>query len=142
MKKNSLEKFKEICTHVIRNIPSVYTWKWKWDEEFFATLNVFEKDDSASMFSMLTDEFDHQWDYFSFEASEDHIKNAFNTVFGLIPGQNLFTSEIESGLILYAAWWPWGDGDKISLRIGIVTQDEDVLIKEKIKNHLLQWFAI
>ncbi len=142
MKKNSLEKFEKICIHIIRNIPSTYTWKWKWDDEFFTALVVFEEDDSGSIFSILTDEFDHHCDYFSFETSPDNIKNTFNNVLGLIPGQNLFTSELESGLVLYAAWWPWGNDDKISLRIGIVTQDEDDLIKEKIKSHLLQWFAI
>jgi len=37
---------------------------------------------------------------------------------GLQSGQFIFTSQVND-VILFAAWWPWGSGDKVSVRIGL-----------------------
>jgi hypothetical protein len=38
---------------------------------------------------------------------------------GLMAGQILFTSDPNRGVVLFCAWWPWGNGEKISIRIGL-----------------------
>ncbi len=64
--------------------------------------------------------------------------------FGLIPGQKLFTAyddQLEN-LLLFATWWPWGDSDSFSLRVGIFCKDEQIINHQEIKEHLIDWLAI
>ncbi len=142
MVQKSLEKFKTICSRIIREMPSKYTWNWTWDEEFSTALVVFDKDDSSPILSIVTKEFNHQWDFFNIDDSDEHIKAFFENAFGLIPGQKIYACEEDSGMMLFAAWWPWGNGEKVSLRIGIFSPEEYAFSGDESWEHLTTWFAI
>jgi hypothetical protein len=38
----------------------------------------------------------------------------------LMPGQVFFTSHMVDQIVLGVAWWPWGDDDKVSMRVGLI----------------------
>ncbi len=43
---------------------------------------------------------------------------------GLRQGQFLFTSgAIGGSLVAFGLWWPWGDGDTVSMRLGFADID-------------------
>ena len=142
MSVESIKKFEAICSLIIRNIPSDYTWKWKWDEEFSTALIVFDQKDADAVFSTISSGFDRHWDFSTLEESEDHIKSFLNSAFGMVPGQRIFAAEDPSGEVLLAAWWPWGNGEKISLRIGIFSPEAEIVITDENKERLMKWFAI
>ncbi len=137
-----VEKFEKVCGNIVIAIPEEYQRKWRWDEEFFAALIVVKMTDSEKILSSVSKVFDHHWDHFTLDNSAEHINKFFSSVFGMIPGQSVFTSEEASGLVLFATWWPWGDGDKASLRIGIFSPEEKILTKEETKEKLCTWFAL
>ena len=39
---------------------------------------------------------------------------------GIRSTQQLFTTQLEQDVMSYVAWWPWGDGQTISIRVGLV----------------------
>ena len=43
---------------------------------------------------------------------------------GLRPSQVLFTQEIPNGAVLIGAWWPWANGQTVSLRIAAYADGE------------------
>ncbi len=136
----NLEKLKDVCDRVRENILNEYTWKW--DEEFFAALLVVNQDDIDQVLSVVSKEFDQEYDFATLDDSTGNINKFINSVFGMVPGQRIFAFEAESDLILFATWWPWGNGLNISLRIGILSPDDHTVTKEEIKEHLVDWFAL
>ena len=140
MNANHLEKFKRICGQISLNLPA--SSKWKWDSEFNLASVVFDNDEADLIYFPLSDEFDQQWDYLTIDSSSQPITNYINSIFGLVPGQKIFTSTEESELILFAAWWPWGDESKISLRVGLLPIEKQTLDQNEIKKLLTDWFNL
>ena len=103
-------------------------------------LIAFEKEDMGAILSTVSNEFDRQWDATTISNASGLIGELANSFFGISPGQIIFTSEQGAGLILFAAWWPWGNGSTISLRIGIFSLEERTFDKDKKKKHLTEWF--
>jgi hypothetical protein len=98
--------------------------------------------DSDLMYFPLAKEFDRQWDYNSINDPSSSFCTYVNSAFGVVPGQRVFTSSEIDGLMLFAAWWPWGDDSKVSLRIGLISSKEPAKSKELHKTHLRAWFSI
>ena len=42
---------------------------------------------------------------------------------GLRAGQLLMTGGPTGGLLAFGLWWPWGDGETISMRVGLLDVD-------------------
>jgi hypothetical protein len=142
METQSLKKFESICKSVMKLIPAEYKSDWRWDEEFYTVLIAIKKDGSDQILSDISKEFDHKWDHSTLDSSKEHINKFFTYFFGLTPGQSILTVEEPSGLVLFTTWWPWGDLDKVSLRMGICSPKKQLLGKADIKEYLIQWFDI
>ncbi len=142
MPKHNLEKFKDICFKISLNLPSES--KWTWDEETGHALVVFDKEALELIYIPVSNEFAEEWDFISIGGAPELVTALADSDFGLIPGQKLFTAyddEIES-LLLFATWWPWGDSDSFSLRVGIFSPDKKLINRQEIKGHLIDWLNI
>ena len=137
---NNMKQFESICGRISLNIPS--TCIWEWDKEFNTALVVFDKDDAELIYFPMIKEFDQQWDYFSIDDSSQQVKKYINSLFGIMPGQNIFTSTEVADMILFAAWWPWGGDSKISLRVGLLPLKEQASNKSENKRYLAKWFNL
>lgn len=136
-----LTNFKEICDSVRDSIPSPYTVSW--DEDFQVIRIVFGKKEDKPLLRTLVNKFPHQWDFTTIDNATEFIDRFISSIFGIIPGQILFASGETTDPMLFAVWWPWGDEDYISLRIGIYDpKNDNLLSKDKIRNHLSDWFNI
>jgi hypothetical protein len=134
------QKFSDICVKISLNVPPHCTWCW--DEVFGTALVVFDCSDFDLVYIPMTLEFDAQWDMASIDKAPPQFSSYFNRVFGIMPGQKIFTAVDGDGLILFAVWWPWGDGAKISLRVGLFSPTEDRLARHQIKALLTDWFRL
>jgi len=132
-------KHSGICARISLNLPPEN--QWCWDEMFNTALVVFDKCDMDLIYIPITQEFDAQWDFSTIENASPPFYTYFNRVFGIVPGQKIFTSTDAAGAILFAVWWPWGDGNKISLRVGLYDSDE-VKNPNQRKDCLCHWFQI
>ncbi|MCP4691615.1 MAG: hypothetical protein GY859_26450 [Desulfobacterales bacterium] len=142
MANHPLTKFENICARISLNLPPES--KWTWDEEAGHALVVFKKDCLELIYIPVSNEFGEEWDFISIAAAPEPVATLAETDCGLIPGQKLFTAyddEVEN-IILYATWWPWGDSDSFSLRVGIFCQDKEFIRKDEIKERLTSWLKI
>ena len=137
---SSLEKFSTICSNISLNIPPEVSWGW--DDRFHTALVAFERSEMELIFFPITQEFDRQWDISTVEQLSSPFDEYFENVFGIIPGQRVFTSDGGDGLILFAVWWPWGDGKRFSLRVGLFAPDESAINRKQIQAYLNQWLQI
>lgn len=138
MNTTELTNFKAICETVKGSIPSSFTVSW--DEDFNVIRIVFAKTEKKPLLQTLKKKFPYQWDFTSIDSATEFIDNFISSIFGIIPGQLLFTSSETTGPMLFAVWWPWGNEDYISLRVGIYSQHDTHFSKDEIRNQLSEWF--
>ena len=138
----NLEKFKTICTRIGLNIPA--SIRWAWDNNYSHALVVFDKEDMELILLPITLEFEQTWDFATIDDSSRLVNRFIHSGFGLMPGQNLFIADDDNanGLLLYASCWPWGNGDKFSLRVGIFSEDPLFPSPQVTKDLLTDWFNI
>ena len=61
---------------------------------------------------------------------------------GVVPGQKVFTMEPVNGVVLFAAWWPWGDDERISLRLGLISVTDNQLNNAEVKALICRWLNL
>ena len=137
---NNLTPFKEICRKICLNIPATYRWQWDTKRDMAQlTLSV---EDAELAFFPLFKEFRHYWNFTSDAHAESAVAEIVNTKLGLMPGQTFFSSQTVSNLVLYAAWWPWGEDSKVSMRVGLISVNGMRLPPEAAFQCLSRWLNI
>jgi hypothetical protein len=118
------------------------TLTWKWDNRFPAVLTTFETEMEANLQPFLKQHLNAIWDNSNTDDAPDAVLDAISHFGGLMPGQLMFTSEPDRDILLCFAWWPWGNGSTISIRVAAYQKamsDEDcALFKKKFE----EWFGI
>ena len=140
IKLGDLAPFQEICRKICINIPDSYVWEW--DEKRNMAVNVLDGEDAELVFFPLFKEFMHHWNFSSPPPDNASITEFVNTKFGLMPGQVLFTSYPLYNLVLCVAWWPWGEDQKVSMRVGLIPVNKAKLRKGVAYQCLRRWLKI
>ncbi|PID40245.1 MAG: hypothetical protein CR984_04190 [Proteobacteria bacterium] len=140
MSRNDLDALRTICQRISLNIPA--SCPWKWDREFNLALTVIDRQDEILVELPVTLEFTHKWDFTTINDADTPIRDFFQAGLGIVPGQKLFTMDPVNGVVLYAAWWPWGDDERISLRLGLVSVSGEKLTHADIKALICDWLNL
>ena len=140
IKLEDLAPFQEICRKICINIPAGCTWEW--DEQRNMAVNVLDGEDAELVFFPLFKEFNHHWNFSSTPPDNASIIEWVNAKFGLMPGQVLFTSYPLHNLVLCVAWWPWGEDQKVSMRVGLIPVNSARLRKGVAYECLRRWLKI
>ena len=84
------------------------------------------------------------WPRHTIDDSSRLVCDFIQSGFGLMPGQNLFIAADDNaaGMLLYATCWPWGDGDKFSLRVGMFSETPNAQEPQATKAMLSEWLNI
>ena len=112
LKKSDLEK---VSRELLSASWGVFSWKW--DHRFEAFLTEFSADNRDEFRAILERDFSNVWDSSNIRKAPDIVKMCSNYFGGLRSGQLLFTSDPSQDIVIFGAWWPWGNGETISLRI-------------------------
>ncbi len=112
LNKSNLEN---VCIELLSAFQGILSWKWdSWIEAVLAEFGVGDKD---SIRAILERYLGNTWDSSNIAKAPDIVQMINGNLGGLRPGQLLFTSEPNQDAIIFGAWWPWGDGKTISIRI-------------------------
>jgi hypothetical protein len=128
------------CKELLRGFQGILSWKW--DSRFEAALAEFRVDKKDSIRTILERYLKVTWDSSNMDNAPDIVRMINSHVGGLRSGQLLFTSDPNRDAFIFCAWWPWGDGKTISIRLGPSYKElSDSEKAEKI--HLFKgWFGI
>lgn len=140
MPHNDLEALQRICQRISLNIPEKSPWRW--DKEFNLALSVIDRQDEIMVELPLTLEFSNKWDFATITDAQAPIRDYFQAGFGIVPGQKVFTMDPVNGVVLFAAWWPWGDDERISLRLGLLSLTDEKLENAEVKRLICRWLNL
>ena len=137
---DELAAFKEICRKICLNIPPFYCWRW--DTQRKMAVLVLDSEDAELVFYPLFKEFSYHWNFSSPAERALPITEQVTSTYGLLPGQVFFASNILHNLVLCAAWWPWGNEGKCSMRVGLIPVNR-VRVKDDLSFQCLKrWLPI
>ena len=114
-----IDLIKSDLENVSRELVSAFQGilSWKWDSYFDSVLAEFDVEDKDSIRAVLERFLGSTWDRSNI-GKASHIVQMVNSSYGgLRSGQLLFTSDPNRDEIIFGAWWPWGNGETISIRI-------------------------
>ncbi|MBC2712692.1 MAG: hypothetical protein HGJ94_17405 [Desulfosarcina sp.] len=140
MPRTDLDVLGTVCQRISLNIPD--NCPWRWDKEFNLALTVIDRQDEITIELPLTLEFAHKWDFTSIHDAEAPVRDFLQAGFGIVPGQKVFTMDPVNGVVLYAAWWPWGDDERISLRLGLAAVSDSKMDNAEVKSLICRWLSL
>ncbi len=117
-----MEKLKNLFEMLVQSVPSTYNWEM--DGRFSTPFVQLDINDTKPVQESVSGIFDNQWDSSSIGKASPLEKNLAKSFFGIQKGQLLFTTQ-DDDILLFGAWWPWGDDSKVSLRIGYFSKEKN-----------------
>ncbi len=109
---------------------------WKWDDRFGAVLSEFDVTVKDNVRAVLEGVLSVTWDRLSVTRAPAHVRRISDLMGGVLPGQLLFTSDPNQENFVFCAWWPWGNGKTISVRLAPVFQRID----HSERAEKIEWF--
>ncbi len=115
---------------------------WKWDTRFGTTLAEFHVDNKEKVGAILQPYLSAVWNSANIKKAPDSVQTVAKQFGGLRADQVLFSSDPDKGVCLYGVWWPWGDGQTISLRITPYDTRLSALDMAELEGQFKGWFGV
>ena len=111
---------------------------WKWDGRFGTVLGEVSDAEKDQVIGILERHLDTTWDSSSVKEAPESVQEIARSLGGLMSGQLLLLSDSKQSTCIFCAWWPWGSGAKVSIRIApfsnSVTSEESVALTAQFRS--------
>ncbi|MFC1611130.1 hypothetical protein ACFL6C_09235 [Myxococcota bacterium] len=101
--------------------------RWEWDDHLQTALTTVDTADCSTMHSLLEQAFPYHWDVKTVTSVPQPVAELLSMLGGLRNSQELFTGNAEHNALVFAAWWPWNNGQSVSVRIGTTDPSQATL---------------
>ena len=98
---------------------------WTWDGRFSAVASSFAATDEAVIRASAQFAFPRGWTVKTLDTAPPELVAITQRTGGLRANQRLLGGDPVTCPALFGLWWPWGNGDKVTLRIGLVDVSGD-----------------
>ncbi len=130
MDNNQIVDIEQTCRNFIEAFEG--TLSWQWDSRFETILAQFEIADKEKIEIVLNQFMNISWNNENISEAPESIQNLISFLGGLTPGQFLLTTDPEKDALLSCAWWPWGNGQTISIRVAPTINEVSTIEKEEL----------
>jgi hypothetical protein len=110
--------------------------EWEWDQRFSTVLAMFESFESERVRAALEELFEKTWSMDNIAQAPTRVQSLARTFGGVRERQLFDTTDPTAQTMLFCAWWPWGRGERVSIRLGYVIRDLDLDDRFKL------WFGV
>ncbi len=133
-------RLEKSCNQLISDLGKRLTWKW--DDRFETVLAEFSVTDKQIIHPLITRHMGEIWTLDQGASPPKVVQMIIDYFGGLTPGQTLFTSDPDQDGLLLCAWWPWGNGKTISIRLGVFADSLSDPDNEELTRRFRGWFGI
>ena len=113
------------CTKLLKELQSSFSWEW--DSRFktvLAQISIKEKD---AVEKILVNYLGTAWDSVTLKEAPESVQHLLARLGGMMSGQLFYATGLPENGIVFCAWWPWGNGQTISIRVGTNLEDSALL---------------
>lgn len=93
--------------------------EWFWDEGSRSLLTVLRGEECEGIQEALIHACKTAWDHESASKIDSRLKGLMQKLMGVHKNQSLHTTPLSNHLTLFATYWPWAGGGRVSVRIGV-----------------------
>ena len=129
-----------ICKQLFDEFRGVLSWKW--DDWVGTIMTEFNADKIENVRATLEKFFPISCDISNINSAPQIVQTLDKHLGGLRSTQELFTSHPSREALVFCAWWPWGNGKTISLRVAIFNRNISKSEENKLIEQLKVWAEI
>jgi len=97
--------------------------EWTWDHRFKCITSSLGSEASTELRRLLEPFVPSVWTPETFPTAPPEVQALRERCGDVRPGQLLLTGPVLAGMVPFGMWWPWGDGSKVSVRLGVAGSD-------------------
>ena len=116
------ERMEAACEQLLAATKDISAWEW--DDTYDAVLAIIESPHESEPLATLHESLPHSWNTLDIRGAPEPVRHVSGLLGDLMAGQLLFVLDPEIDPMLSAAWWPWGNRLKSSLRISYAARSE------------------
>ena len=129
-----------VCKDVLDAFQGVLSWEW--DSRFRTILAGFSADKKDNVHEILDRYFNIAWDVSNIDEAPIVVRAIDKHLGGIRSGQLLFNTHPNQEAFIFCAWWPWGDGNNISIRMAPVDKTLSEAEEAELIKRLKGWAGI
>lgn len=115
-------ELKKSCQPLLNDFDGLLSWDW--DNRSQTLLAEFPTIKGEVIRAVMNRHLTQQWDNKTIHQAPERLRTATGDLGDLRANQLLFSSGPDSQPLIFAAWWPWGNGEVISLRLASPTTSD------------------
>jgi hypothetical protein len=96
---------------------------WSWDPRLFCVTSSFTTEQEPQARTATQMALQNEWSAQTISRAPASLRDVVERAGGVRQGQLVLSTGPVSGLLLYGLWWPWGDAETVSLRVGLADVD-------------------
>ncbi len=133
-------RLEKSCSQLVAALGKSLTWKW--DERFETVLAEFNVADKEKIHQILASHMGETWAKETAGTAPEVVQMVINYFGGLDQGQALLTSDPNQEGLLLCAWWPWGNGKTISIRLAAFASSLSDEENDALTRLFRGWFGL
>ena len=133
-------EIESVCKDILGAFQGVLSWEW--DRRFGTILAEFSADIKNDIQVILDRYFNIAWDVSNIDKAPIVVRAIDKHLGGIRSGQLLFNTHPNQEAFIFCAWWPWGDGDTISIRMAPVDKTLSEIEEADLVKRLKGWAGI
>lgn len=127
---------KKCCEDIVEKGRNLFSWQW--DPYFESALTVIPVANQEEVSSLLEECCGHRVE----DQLPEDLQPVMSRVGGLRAGQKAFLTDANKPAFVLVAWWPWGNGSSISIRVRLIAEGTPVKEGEKLFESFKSWFGV
>jgi hypothetical protein len=96
---------------------------WSWDGRFICLASTFTVPYEAAARKSAAAGLPFEYTTATLNSATPELRDLAAKTGGLRSGQLLLEGGPTGGITAFGLWWPWGDGETISMRVGLLDVD-------------------
>ena len=116
-----LSTLRDRCTKLAGALPGGFSW----DDRFGMVLLTYDAPAEDDILSDVGRVLTETWTSANIRSAPGDAREVADALGGLRPGLRIMTPTGDDAVLLFGVFWPWGGGQKTSLRIGCAAESED-----------------
>jgi hypothetical protein len=96
---------------------------WSWDPRLLCVTSSFTVEQEPQARKATQISLQNEWSSSTIARGPQQLRDVVERAGGIRQGQIVLSTGPVNGLLVYGLWWPWGDAETISLRVGLADVD-------------------
>lgn len=96
---------------------------WSWDPRLLCVTSSFTTEQEPAARTATQIALQNEWTSATIVRAPQALRDVVERAGGIRQGQIALSTGPINSLLVYGLWWPWGDGETVSLRVGLADVD-------------------